>query len=637
MADVTPLLSNGTPAARVDITFVAEGYLASERDKFLADAARFLDYMFNSGNAALNTPFSQYLDYFNANALFVASNQSRWNVTSGMADTYFKANTYLADGRLVYGDSAKVYETVSASLPQNAQDITIVLINSKAYGGAGGSLSWVTTGNMSSAEILLHELGHSIAGMADEYIDPALGSSPLNGPVRLPNVTTEKDSPPWAAWLGYEDSLGKVGVYEGGYYRSSGVWRATQDSKMLHLGQPFNAPQKEALALSFYRMAGDYLALDARIPGLYIADVPDPTRMAYTWSRDGAVLSTDYRFDAYGASLYGSGAQLTLSTRDATGLIRTGLDGTRQSESVTLQGQVVDMAGDHASIADGGRLFRFDGGSNTVSFQAGAAASYVDGGNGVDTLVLGLAQGQVTLEQLATGTWLLGGAAAPLLALRNVEFIQFSDTLRALSELVFGTGGNDYLHNRAGSEVVDGGAGTDLLRYGGARAGFVVEKSGGGFTVTDRAGGAADVLTSVERLLFDDAVIALDIDGVGGQVYRLYQAAFDRIPDSGGLGYWIKAMDGGYSLHEVAKLFMDQNEFRALYGSATSNAQIIDKLYQHILHRPGDSGGTAFWLDILDQGKADLASVLAAISESPENQDAVASLIGDGFAYAPWG
>ena len=34
--------------------------------------------------------------------------------------------------------------------------------------------------------------------------------------------------------------------------------------------------------------------------------------------------------------------------------------------------------------------------------------------------------------------------------------------------------------------------------------------------------------------------LALDINGTAGQVYRLYQAAFDRKPDLVGLGYWIE-------------------------------------------------------------------------------------------------
>ena len=56
-----------------------------------------------------------------------------------------------------------------------------------------------------------------------------------------------------------------------------------------------------------------------------------------------------------------------------------------------------------------------------------------------------------------------------------------------------------------------------------------------------------DTLVSVERLVFSDVTVALDLDGVGGQAYRIYKAAFDREPDSGGLGYWIAQMETAWT------------------------------------------------------------------------------------------
>jgi hypothetical protein len=78
MADITRLVSTGPSAQRVDIVFVAEGYQASERSKFLADVTIFSDYMRSaSANISrLNDPFSAFADYFNVSALFVASAQS---------------------------------------------------------------------------------------------------------------------------------------------------------------------------------------------------------------------------------------------------------------------------------------------------------------------------------------------------------------------------------------------------------------------------------------------------------------------------------------------------------------------------------------------------------------------------------
>lgn len=639
MADVTSIQNTGSSTARVDLTFVAEGYLASERDKFLADVAKFTDYMFGASNSQMNAPFMNYQNYFNVNALFVASNQSRWDVKSGVVDTYFKANSYLADGRLVYGDSAKVFETVEAALPAGARDVNIVLVNSKAYGGAGGSVAWATTGNLGSAEVLLHELGHSVAGLADEYIDSALGGTPLDSPLNLPNVTNVKDSPPWKAWLGYEDELGTVGLYEGGYYRASGVWRATPNSKMLALGQAFNAPEKEAFALAFYKNISDYLSVNTSIPGLCFANVPDRSMVSYAWSQDGAALAngSSYCYDVYGAGKYLAGTSVTLSTVDASGLIRTGLASTRQTETVAIAGGTVSKAGAASEITEGGSIFSFDGADNVISVRSGVTGAYIDGGGGADTVVLNASAASIKVEQLGSGTWLLSEANVPALALRGVEFIRFSDKTRTLLETLAGTGGNDQLQNRAASESVDGGAGTDTLAYSGAYADFTVARSANGFNVTDKASGSIDILSNVERLHFKDATVALDIGGVAGEVYRLYQAAFNRTPDSAGLGYWISVMDKGVSLGEVAGGFVNSAEFKTVYGASPTNAQIIDKLYQNILHRAGEPAGVAFWLDVLDNHKDTVANVLAGFSESPENQAGLVGVIGNGFAYTPYG
>jgi hypothetical protein len=647
LADITSILKTGSAAARVDLTFVAEGYLAADRGKFLADAAQFTEYMFSQENARMNAPFSNFKGYFNVNALFVASNESRWDVQNGVADTYFKATNYLG-GRLVFGDTALVNQTLEAALPAGERDITVVLINSKAYGGAGGgSVAWATTGSVNSAEVVLHELGHSLAGLGDEYVELNHADDPVTAPVNMPNLTSNKDAPPWQAWLGYEDELGKVGVYEGGLNHHTGIWRPTENSKMLSLGQAFSAPQKEAFALAYYGAISDYLSLDTSIPGLCLARVPDRAMLSYAWSQDGVALAngSSYCYDVYAAGKYQAGASLTLATVDASGLIRTGLANTKQTETVQVTGSQVGKTGATASITQGGSVFSFDGGDNTITVRSGVTGAYIDGGGGAyidggggaDTVVLAAPQAAMKLEQLASGTWLLSDASAPVLALRGVEFIRFSDKTQTLLEAVAGTGGNDMLKNRPASEMIDGGAGRDTLAYAGAYADFTVTRGDSGYTIADKNNGGVDLVSNVERLSFRDASIALDISGAAGQVYRLYQAAFNRTPDSAGLGYWIAAMDKGLTLSEVAGGFVDSAEFTQAYGANPGNAHVIDKLYQNILHRAGEPAGVAFWLDVLDGHKDTLANVLAGFSESEENQAALAGVIGNGFAYTPYG
>ena len=146
-----------------------------------------------------------------------------------------------------------------------------------------------------------------------------------------------------------------------------------------------------------------------------------------------------------------------------------------------------------------------------------------------------------------------------------------------------------------------------------------------------------DTLTNIERLKFADSAVALDTDGVGGQVYRLYQAAFNRTPDQdGGLGYWISVMDSGAYFSSVAQSFVDSAEFRAIYGTKPSNADIVTRFYDNVLHRPAEPGGYNFWLGVLDSGNGSVAHVLAAFSESTENQAGVIGVIGNGFVYTPF-
>jgi hypothetical protein len=204
-------------------------------------------------------------------------------------------------------------------------------------------------------------------------------------------------------------------------------------------------------------------------------------------------------------------------------------------------------------------------------------------------------------------------------------------------EAVLGSQLADTLHGAANGNHLDGAGGLDTIVYRGAYGAYHVAHGAAGFTVSKSTAATADTLVNVERLKFDDATIALDIGGVGGQAYRIYQAAFDRAPDSVGLGFWIAAMDHGTSLSAVAQGFVDSKEFKDLYGAAPSNADIVGKFYEHVLHRAPEKAGYDFWVSVLDQHQARTVDVLVAISESAENQAGLAPVIGNGFAYTPYG
>ena len=212
----------------------------------------------------------------------------------------------------------------------------------------------------------------------------------------------------------------------------------------------------------------------------------------------------------------------------------------------------------------------------------------------------------------------------------------------ALIENAVGAGGNDRLignparnklEGGAGNDTLDGGAGIDTAVFSQARASYTVTTTGSTTTVRANSGtDGTDTLTSIERLQFSDALVAYDTAGNAGKAYRLYQAAFNRTPDQGGLGFQVNALDKGTGLSGVAGNFIASPEFASTYG-ALNNTQFVTQLYQNVLHRGPDAGGLAFHVGNLDRGMS-RADVLVGFSESPENQAALIGVISAGMVYA---
>jgi hypothetical protein len=201
-----------------------------------------------------------------------------------------------------------------------------------------------------------------------------------------------------------------------------------------------------------------------------------------------------------------------------------------------------------------------------------------------------------------------------------------------------GGAGNDTLAGHATGERIDGGAGLDTVIYSGNSANYTFTRSGDQYIVqlSGAPASSADTLTGVERVAFQDGSMrALDLDGVAGQTYRLYQAAFDRAPDMRGVGFWMASMEHGSSLHDVAQGFVGSAEFKSTYGAAPAARDFVEHLYLNVLDRPGEQAGIDFWVGAMTSGIS-YADVLAGFSESPENQASVAKVIGNGFTFLPY-
>lgn len=234
-----------------------------------------------------------------------------------------------------------------------------------------------------------------------------------------------------------------------------------------------------------------------------------------------------------------------------------------------------------------------------------------------------------------TGGFNFDGSFAHINATGTVQSDNLAGT--AWNDTLEGLAGNDRLAGGGGNDMLKGGDGTDFAVFSGDRSEYVVGHDGSGVRfVTHQGQDGADTLVGMERIVFNDRVIALDLDGAGGQVYRLYQAAFNRTPDLPGVGFWIGIADGGMPLVRIAQDFMTSPEFAHLYGGAPNNEALVRLFYVNALHREPDEPGVTFWTGVLDSGSATAAEVLAGFSESPENIGAVAQVIGNGFEYVPY-
>lgn len=313
---------------------------------------------------------------------------------------------------------------------------------------------------------------------------------------------------------------------------------------------------------------------------------------------------------------------------------------------------------DYNTIARGGQSLIWDGlaGTDTLSFERLASTTFTI--NAPDS------NGYIVVDSVA------GASAYYHIQLKNVELLAFSNTTVNLTTLfpataiapaatsgndtlsggnsndtLSGLAGNDTLNGGAGkdtlnggadNDTLDGGAGIDTAVYSGNKSSFTIQSTSSGFQVTDNSGAeGVDTLTNVERLKFADTSVALDISGNAGQAYRIYQAAFDRKPDSGGLSYWINFLDSGNSLEQVASGFINSAEFQNLYGANPTTAQLVTKLYSNVLHRAPEQAGYDWWVNAVSTGTLTREQALKGFSESAENQANVIGVIGNGIDYTP--
>ncbi|SFV32586.1 protein of unknown function [Devosia crocina] len=99
------------------------------------------------------------------------------------------------------------------------------------------------------------------------------------------------------------------------------------------------------------------------------------------------------------------------------------------------------------------------------------------------------------------------------------------------------------------------------------------------------------------------------------ELYRIYDAAFGRVPDLDGLKYWAASGEG---IESMSEHFVGSDEFAALYPTR-DRGDFLTALYANVHDRAPDEEGFAYWMGRVD---LDDAGLLKSFALSDENRSA---------------
>jgi hypothetical protein len=305
-ARLVTLQETGPAEERLNLVIMCDGYQQDEMAKCREDVER------NQAVQWSVEPFRTYRHYVNVYLLEIVSGESGvrcdpdeaggpdpdkltplrlvyddgcvdplargtvYNNTAGGDDGPGGPGTALPEGTPT-GDEQRTmylenYVAPEIGIPADADNLqTLAIFNTFTYGGIGGFHATTSGGSPQGPLISMHELGHSLGTMQDEY---PYSSRPEPGP---PHEDGEPDSfhhtrmsaeemtgngAKWWRWLGEESESGGIigaagsGGHESGLYSGSNVWRPSEHSMMRWIGFYFDQVGREHMT---GRLAGQRL------------------------------------------------------------------------------------------------------------------------------------------------------------------------------------------------------------------------------------------------------------------------------------------------------------------------------------------------------------------------------------------
>lgn len=325
--DTVLLVDNGPTDKRINLVVLGDGYDASEQDAFIADATQLTSYLFTQ------PPFSNYSNYFNVYAVKVISPESgvkHPGTATDVTEPVFPVsnpNNYLETTfdyqdihRCIYTPNLnKTTQVLATNVP--FFDEAFVLVNSPEYGGCAGLYSYFSA-HSNANEIMVHELGHSFSGLADEYWFASSGESPNKTKDNNPQTNR------WRNWIGTDN----VDMYP--YEEDQSWYRPHQSCIMRSLGNPFCAVCSEATIERIHQLQGpiEFFSPSAELVEVGEQDMdfevslilPEPNNLAFSWTLNDAVIEAQSASVSIAESELTDGDNyLVFSVTDNTPLVRT--------------------------------------------------------------------------------------------------------------------------------------------------------------------------------------------------------------------------------------------------------------------------------------------------------------------------
>lgn len=178
----------------------------------------YLDIVFISNGYSTQTDFDQYHQQVTAMSNYLLTYEpfkSRTELIRFSSIDNLNNLDCVQSGRLITCDLAKVFQAINTvGVPY---DKVIVVDNSPLYGGSGGTIG-VTYNGLYQSQVFVHEFGHVLANLEDEYVKQSVNDDP-NAFIRENCYRGTPPNPAWQGLVGVDDY--KLGCNYSDWYRSS--------------------------------------------------------------------------------------------------------------------------------------------------------------------------------------------------------------------------------------------------------------------------------------------------------------------------------------------------------------------------------------------------------------------------------